>query len=76
MNGPLLGRILEIKINDNFLNDGSALNRSILNAVGRMTHPWADNVMVFRKQEPQEIYDICLDASMEDLEPAKLYLSE
>lgn len=76
INGPLLGRTLEIRINDNFLNDGSALNRSILDVVCPTTHHWADNVIVFRKQEPELIYNVCLDATMEDLEPAKVYLSE
>lgn len=65
--GPPLpkGRVLVQFFNDNFLNDGSSLNKCIQNVMGgKAPHPWADNVIVVRKETSDA--PVFLDAVLEE----------
>ncbi|KAK0476795.1 hypothetical protein IW261DRAFT_1490112 [Armillaria novae-zelandiae] len=51
MNGPPLGRLLALWYDENFLMNGSPINRCIQNVTkGRAPHPWAGNVLALRSR--------------------------
>ncbi|SJL08217.1 uncharacterized protein ARMOST_11580 [Armillaria ostoyae] len=51
VNGPSLGRILALYYDENFLINGSPINRCIQNITkGKAAHPWAGNVLALRSK--------------------------
>ncbi|KAK0225526.1 hypothetical protein IW262DRAFT_1456592 [Armillaria fumosa] len=51
MNGPPLGRLLALWYDENFLINGSPINRCIQNVTkGEAPHPWAGNVLALRSR--------------------------
>ncbi|KAK0470212.1 uncharacterized protein EV420DRAFT_1258514 [Desarmillaria tabescens] len=75
-NGPSLGRTLAILYDDNFLVNGSSINRCIQSVVrGDSVHPWAGNILALRAQGmPSDWYN---NAVMEeDLAPLIRYFED
>ncbi|KAJ7677761.1 hypothetical protein DFH06DRAFT_1316566 [Mycena polygramma] len=66
--GQQLGYTLSLRWRDTFLQDGSALNRSIVKLTnGKAGHPWAGNLVAYRVDEPTSLVARCKDAKAEDL---------
>ena len=72
-NGPPLGRTLALRYDEDFLINGSPLNRCIINATrGKATHPWAGNIFALRSEGISDWYSNAI--MEEDLEPVVRYL--
>ena len=76
INGPELGRSLCFIHDDNFMNNGSPLNRCIVNVTGGMAgHRWCGNILGLRMKG--QSYDFYENVDMEeDLKPFMTYFEE
>ncbi|KAK0476502.1 hypothetical protein IW261DRAFT_1491501 [Armillaria novae-zelandiae] len=74
--GPPLGRTLAMLYDDNFMTNGSPINRCVqVVTQGKAVHPWGGNLLALRAPGvPSDLYD---DAVVEeDLAPLIQYLAD
>ena len=79
INGPELGRRLCFVYDDDFLINGSPLNRCIVDVTGgRATHQWCGNILGLRMESPRaDSYGFYANVDMEDdLKPFVTYFEE
>ena len=74
--GQALGRSLHMFFNDNYMSDGSPVNRCVQKSTDGKAGKWGANILVFRARVPTWKYTQYYGATMDDVAPVVAFLKD